>query len=43
MELLGEIFYGGWYWYTLTKCKKNYKLKKIGWNSIQKVCFFTFV
>ncbi len=41
--LLGEFFYGVWYWYTLVKSKTIEKFKVFGWNSIQRMCFFAFV
>jgi hypothetical protein len=39
MEFLGDFFYGVWY-YTSIKSIKIKKLKKFGWNFIQKMCFF---
>jgi hypothetical protein len=43
MELLDEILYGVWYWYTSIKSMKIFNLKIFGWNFSQEMCFFAFV
>jgi hypothetical protein len=40
--ILGEFFYGVWYWYTSINFFLNKKFKYFWWNSIQKMCFFAF-
>jgi hypothetical protein len=40
--IIGWIFYGVWYWYTLIKSRKIQNFKVFGWNSIHKLCFLHF-